>query len=62
LNAILTIGGAVWLSDEDGRWVGMMHPFSFRDMFGEEEYQKLLDGPRIITSYDRADAAEAEQV
>ena len=31
---------------------GWMHPMTFRDVFGEEEYQALLDRPRVIHEYD----------
>lgn len=43
----LTVSGVVWIPG-----VGFMHPFSFRDMAGEEAYQELLKRPRVVTSYD----------
>lgn len=30
---------------------GCMHPYSFRDMFGEEMYQELLARPRVPSPY-----------
>lgn len=30
---------------------GMMHPYSFRDLMGEEAYQELLARPRVQSEY-----------
>jgi hypothetical protein len=30
---------------------GMMHPYSFRDICGEEAYQELLKRPRVQSEY-----------
>lgn len=43
MNAILTVDGVV--ITKTGPFM-CMHPYAFRDMFGEEEYQKLIAGPR----------------
>lgn len=38
----------------------MMHPESFREVFGEIAFQELLARPRIVTSYDiEADDAKS---
>jgi len=43
----LTVGGVVFIPG-----LGYMHPYSFRDMAGEEAYQELLRRPRIVCEYD----------
>jgi hypothetical protein len=30
---------------------GFMHPFSFRDLYGEDAYQELLARPRVLSPY-----------
>lgn len=30
---------------------GIMHPYSFRDIFGEDAYQELLARPRVPSPY-----------
>ena len=43
----LTVGSAVKLGNR-----GYMHPYSFRDLFGEEAYNEVLSRPRIVCEYD----------
>ena len=31
--------------------MGFMHLYTFRDIYGEEEYQKLLARPRVASPY-----------
>ena len=50
----LTVGGAVQMPEARG----YMHPYTFRDLFGEEEYQKLLARNRVICEYDYDEDAE----
>ena len=32
---------------------GMMHPYTFRDMMGEDAYQELLARPRVASPYSK---------
>ena len=43
----LTVSGVVMIPG-----IGWFHPYSFRDMFGEEAYQELLRRPRVVCEYD----------
>lgn len=43
----LTVGGAVSIGNG-----GYMHPYSFRDLMGEDAYQELLSRPAIVCEYD----------
>ena len=45
----LTVGGAVKFPG------GYMHPESFRNLWGEEAYQELLERPRVVCEYDYED-------
>ena len=45
---VLTVGGVVQMPGAKG----YLHPYTFRDIFGETEYQKLLARPRVICEYD----------
>jgi hypothetical protein len=48
----LTVGGAVKFPG------GYMHPESFRNLWGEEAYQELLERPRVVCEYDYEDEDE----
>ena len=45
----LTDDGVVFINTETIQ--GFMHPYSFRDMMGEEAYQELLARPRVRSPY-----------
>lgn len=45
-GARLTYDGVVLLT-RGKVFIGMMHPYSFRDVFGEKAYQRLLKLPRV---------------
>lgn len=47
---VLTVSGVVM-----GPKGIFLHPFSFRDIFGEDAYRELLDGPRVVCKYDLED-------
>lgn len=49
IKIALTVDGVVLLG------LNMMHPESFRVVFGEEEYQKLLKQPRVANPYGDED-------
>lgn len=51
---VLTVDGVVLLF-KDAALVGMMHPFAYRDLFGEDAYKILLDGPRAPSLYPEED-------
>jgi hypothetical protein len=50
VQACLTVDGVVLLGAG-----GMMHPETYRGMFGEDAYQALLARPRVSSPYPEKD-------
>lgn len=45
---VLTVDGVVLMGN------AMMHPNSFKDVFGEDAYQELLKRPRVASPYSES--------
>jgi hypothetical protein len=52
-SPVLSVAGVVVIPG----W-GCMHPYTYRDICGEEAYQELITGPRVVTEYDVEDGTE----
>lgn len=47
---ILDTNGVVIVFD-NGRIVAFVHPYTYRDLCGQEAYEALLSGPRVASPY-----------